>query len=71
MAWWTPSGHPPATRKRFDVLVEGLDLSKSRGDSTPVELFVRSCVEIGDSEFRRLIGTSWPKPAVTTMRSDK
>ncbi|GIK15156.1 MAG: hypothetical protein BroJett003_01200 [Planctomycetota bacterium] len=28
-------------RKPFDVLIEGLDLSKSRGDSTPVELFVQ------------------------------
>jgi len=29
----------PTMRKPFDVLAEGLDLSKSRGDRTPVELF--------------------------------
>jgi hypothetical protein len=27
-------------RKPFDVLAEGLHLSKSRGDSTPIELFL-------------------------------
>jgi hypothetical protein len=29
-----------ATIKPFDVPVKGLDFSKSRGDRTPVELFV-------------------------------
>jgi site-specific DNA recombinase len=45
----------PTTRKPFDVLVEGLDLSKSRGDRTPVELFLRSCAEIEVPELERLM----------------
>jgi hypothetical protein len=30
----------PTMRKPFDVLAEGLDLSKSRGDKTAIELFL-------------------------------
>ncbi|QOJ17848.1 MAG: hypothetical protein HRU76_09755 [Phycisphaeraceae bacterium] len=30
-----------ATKKPCDELVEGLDLSNNRGDSTPIELFVQ------------------------------
>jgi hypothetical protein len=31
----------PETRKPFDLLVEGLFASSSRGDRTPVELFLK------------------------------
>jgi hypothetical protein len=35
-------------KKPFDVFVEGLLVSSSRGDKTPVELFIISAAELGD-----------------------
>ena len=39
---WTLDGvtHCPEMRKPFDVLAEGLLSEKSRGDKTPLELFI-------------------------------
>jgi len=44
-------------RKPFDVLIEGLDLSKSRGDSTPIELFLEG-VRAWESKIRVLLSLS-------------
>jgi len=44
-------------RKPFDVLAEELDLSKSRGDRTPVELF-RADIGLWEAETRGLISPS-------------
>lgn len=43
----------PTIRKPFDVLTEGLNLSKSRGDRTPVELFA-SQLGLGGFETQTL-----------------
>jgi hypothetical protein len=36
----------PEMRKPFDLPVEGLSVSSSRGDKTPIELFVRGVTEL-------------------------
>jgi hypothetical protein len=46
----------PAIRKPFDVLAEGLLVSSSRGDKTPVELFCVFCSEI--KVLNHLLSTS-------------
>ena len=45
----------PTMTKPFDVLAEGLDPSKNRGDRTPVELFA---IEIGRWDLESEILTS-------------
>lgn len=59
----------PVTRTPFDVLAEELDLSKNRGGSTPIELFLEG-VRVWESGARRLLsikaayegasGVDWP-----------
>ena len=44
----------PTMRKPFDVLAEGLDLAKSQGDSTPIELFLAG-VRVWEPGIRRLL----------------
>ncbi len=44
----------PTTRKPFDVLIEGLYSQTSRGNSTPIELFLGG-VRVWDSGIRRLL----------------
>lgn len=44
----------PTMRNAFDVLAEGLFVQSSRGDWTPVELFLRGAASI-EAHIRRLI----------------
>ena len=44
----------PTTRKPFDVLIEGLYAETSRGDSTPIELFLEG-VRVWEAGIRRLL----------------
>lgn len=43
-------------RKPFDVLVEGLPVQWSRGDKTPLELFVRAVAELQTPEIQLMKG---------------
>ncbi len=44
----------PKRKKPFDMLVEGLELSKSLGDSTPIELFLEG-VRVWKPGIRELL----------------
>jgi hypothetical protein len=44
----------PKVRQPFDVLIEGLQLSKSRGDWTAIELFVAGVRGWGSWRWRQL-----------------
>ncbi len=50
-----------ATSKPFDVLAEGLLSEKSRGDKTPLELFLAG-VRGWDTGLRRRLDDGKPKP---------
>ena len=44
----------PTARKPFDALIEGLYSEQSRGDSTPIELFLEG-VRVWKPAIRRLL----------------
>ena len=45
-------------KKPFDVLAEGLMFENSRGDRTPLELFI-ACVDADFVNLARLLGLDW------------
>jgi len=51
--------HCPTMRKPFDVLAKGLLSKDSRGDWTPIELFLRGAASI-EPHVRQLIIVSLP-----------